>query len=68
MDFGPYSITQLLQICRQHIHDANNLISQRCSIGLRSGDCEGQYMTVNSVMFKKTFCNDLSFVTLSCRL
>ncbi len=54
-DFGPYwhdSITQLLQIYRLHIHDANLLWftkSQRCSIGLRSGDCGGHLSKVNSL-------------------
>ncbi len=53
-DFGPYwhdSITQLLYICWLHIHDANlrSTTSQRCSIGLRSGDCGGHLSKVNSL-------------------
>ncbi len=52
-DFGPYwhdSFTQLLQICQLHIHDAlsRSTTSQRCSIGLRSGDCGGHLSEVNS--------------------
>ncbi len=39
--------------------------SQRCSIGLRSGDCGGHLSKVNSLsnMFKKPVWDDLSFVT-----
>ncbi len=54
--FGPHdSITQLLQICRLHIHDANDpphpwsTTSQRRSIELRSGDCGGHLRKVNSL-------------------
>ncbi len=53
-DFGPYwhdSITQLLQICRLHIHDVNLPFHHipRCSIELRSGDCGGHLSKVNSL-------------------
>ncbi len=45
-DFGSYlheSITQLLQICQLHIifRISCPTTSQRCSIGLRTGDCGG---------------------------
>ncbi len=53
-DGGPYwhdSITQLLQICRLHIHDVNLSFHHipKCSIGLRSGDCGGHLSKVNSL-------------------
>ncbi len=53
-DFGPYwheSMTQLLLICRLHIHDANLPFHRipKCSIGLRSGDCGGHLSKVNSL-------------------
>jgi len=53
-DFGPYwhdSITQLLQICRLHIHDANLPFHHipNVHIGLRSGDCGGPLSKVNSL-------------------
>ncbi len=70
-DFGPYwhdSITQLLQICRlhnQYIYGtgiSRSTTSQRCSIGLRSGDCGDHLSKVNSLS-KKPVWDDLSFVT-----
>ncbi len=53
-DFGPYwhdSITQLLQICRQHIYDANLPFHHipKCSIVLRYSDCGGHLSKVNSL-------------------
>ncbi len=53
-DFGPYwhdSITQLLQICRLHIHDATLPFHHipKVLIGLRSGDCGGHLSKVNSL-------------------
>ncbi len=50
--FGPYwhdSITQLLQICRLHMWISRSTTSQRCSIGLRSGDCGGHLSKLNSL-------------------
>lgn len=39
-DFGPHWHDSIvLQICRLHICDASFTTSQRCSTGLRSGDC-----------------------------
>ncbi len=54
-DFGPYchdSITQLLQICRLHIHDANlcSTTSQRCSI-------DWDLVTVEAIWVKWTHCH-----------
>ncbi len=51
-NFGSYwhdSITQLLHICRLHIHDVNLPFHHipKCSIGLRSGDCGGLLSKMN---------------------
>ncbi len=53
-DVGPYwhdSITQLLQIvvCTSMMRISRSTTSQRCSIGLRSGDCGGHLSKVNSL-------------------
>ncbi len=53
-DFGPYwhdSITQLLQICRLHIHDANLPFHHipKELYWWRSGDCGGYLSKVNSL-------------------
>ncbi len=53
-DFGPYChdrITQLLQICRLHIHDVNLSFHHIPNVlyWLRSGDCGGHLSKVNSL-------------------
>ncbi len=48
--FGPYwhdSITQLLQICTSMMRISRSSTSQRCFIGLRSGDCGGHFSKIN---------------------
>ncbi len=56
-DIGPYwhdNITQLLLICRlQMMRISRSTTSQRCSIGLRSGDCGGYLSKVNSLSCSK---------------
>ncbi len=50
--------------CTSMMWVSRSTTSQRCSIGLRSGDCGGHLSKVNSfVMFKKPVWDDLSFVT-----
>jgi len=80
--FCPYwhdSITQLLQICQLHMRYTNLMshftISQRCSIGLRSGDSGGHLSVVNTIFFfqfsfvqfwwARANCN-LSFIEFTC--
>ena len=74
-DFGPYwhdSITQLLQICWQHIHDTN-LLLQHISKVLFWMEIWRLWRPVEFseliAMFKKPVWDDLTFVTLvSCFL
>ncbi len=55
-DFGPYwpdSITQLLQICRLHIHDANSLVTPHPKDVLLDWDL----VTVEAIWVKWTHCH-----------
>ncbi len=49
--------------CTSMMQISRSTTSQRCSIGLRSGDCGGHLSKVNIVMFKKPVWDYLSFVT-----
>ncbi len=64
-DFAPYwhySVTQLLQICWLHkMRISRSTTSQRCSIGLRSGDCGGHLSKVTLLSCSRN--QSLSFVT-----
>ncbi len=49
--------------CTSMMRISRSTTSQRCSIGLRSGDCGGHLSKVNSLSYKKRVGDDLSFVT-----
>ncbi len=51
-------------VCTSMMRISRSTSSQKCSIGLRSGDCGGHLSKVKLiVMFKKPVWDDLSFVT-----